>query len=111
MQRWRWTRTHARDRARRRRGTDHDSGRRSAGESGSAIEKEIASETETEIGSRGAMGREAAVERAAEIVGSITHMQVEIGRWQREWDFDCFRVSQLFDLDGMVARDSVLGME
>jgi len=65
-------------------------------ETESAIEKgngngnatETETETETEIGSRDETAQGAVVVRGAESVDSITHTQVEIGRWQKEWDFE-----------------------
>lgn len=71
-------------RVRPKKGIDHVRARRSVRATGSA------NASETEIGFRGAMGQGVVVVRGAEIVGSITHMRVVIGRWQKEWDFDCF---------------------
>ena len=71
-------------------------------ESESAIEtgNENGTETETEIGSHDGMAQGAVVVRAAETVGSITHTRGEIGRWQREWDFETVFLSHLYVLDG-----------
>jgi hypothetical protein len=85
-QRWTWTRIHVLGRVPRKRGIDHVSAKRSVleTETESAIEKGNG----TEIGSRDEMAQGAVVVRAAEIVGSTTHTRVEIGRWQKEWDFE-----------------------
>lgn len=109
IQRWKWTKIHVLGRVHPKRGiVRHVSARRSVLETESTIVKGIenATETETEIGSRGEMGQGAVVVRVAEIAGSISHMRVEIGRWQKEWDFDFFFFrffSQFCILDGTPA--------
>lgn len=88
-QRWTWTKIHVLGRVPRKRGIVHVSAKRSVLETESAIE----TGNGTEIGSREEMAQGAVVVRAAEIVGSVTHTRVEIGRWQKEWDFETVFVS------------------
>lgn len=83
-QRWKWTKIHVPGRVHPKRGIVRVNARRSVLETVSAIENG----TETEIDSRGEMAQGAVVVRAAEIVGTIIHTRVGIGRWQKEWDFE-----------------------
>lgn len=96
-QRWTSTKTRVLGRVHRKRGIVRVSARKSVLETVSANEKGIenATETETETGSRGEMGQEVGEVGAAEIVGSTIHTRVEIGRWQKEWDFELFFLSFL----------------
>jgi hypothetical protein len=89
---WTLTKIHALDRILRKRGIVRVTARRNALETENAIEKgnESVTETETEIGSLGEMAQEVEVDRAAEIEGSIIHTREQIGRWQKEWDFELF---------------------
>lgn len=89
-QRWRSTKIHVLGRVLRKRGTVRVSARRNVPETESAIENGNGNgnATETEIGSRDETAQGAVVVRCAESVDSITHTQAEIGRWQKEWDFE-----------------------
>ena len=55
-------------------------------ENESAIEREIGNASGTGSDFRGGMGQGAEEERGGGTVGLVTHMRVEIGRWQKEWD-------------------------
>lgn len=106
--RWKWTKIHVLDRVLLKRGTVRVSARRTVLETVSAIEKGIENATETEIDFRGEMVQEAVVAQAAEIVGTITHTRVGIGRWQKEWDFKTVVLFSPLHLGWDAARPNIL---